>query len=446
MSTTVYLIRHSKSKKLKVRKKDDLLVKNKKVRLSKEGMVIAEQVSKYREFNNLDIIISSDYKRALETSFYFLKDKEIIINSKFGERIHGVNNFKDLPNDFEKKQFEDIDFKCNNGESQREVQSRMYKGLIEVLEKYKDKKIAIISHSTAITFLLKKWCDIEYGKEYKFNGKPFFDGNWLNCTAFKLEFDNNKELINIEEVKEEMKVMSFNLRHIIKEDILGLWRKRYELIVEFLRQEEPSIIGVQELTKKGKRYLKRKLKKYKVVGKKRHSIIFTNEYNCILIRKDYKIKGHKTYSLSDKINRLGRKAKTDNFPRICTLVHLEKNGKNYLIANTHIDNSSTENKKRLLDIFDNIINTHIKEDEYLIITGDFNMTLDNRNLVNYSKKFIDPFKDYQEGTFPSRPEMKALDHIFLDKRLTYSDEKIHKDSNEKGFMSDHNPISCIVKI
>ena len=43
------------------------------------------------------------------------------------------------------------------------------------------------------------------------------------------------------------------------------------------------------------------------------------------------------------------------------------------------------------------------------------------------------------------PDMRALDHIFLDPRLDYYNEKIYSDSNERGFMSDHNPISCIVK-
>ena len=81
-----------------------------------------------------------------------------------------------------------------------------------------------------------------------------------------------------------MKVMTFNLRHIIKEDLLGLWRKRYKRIVTFILNENPDIIGVQELTHKGKRYLKRNLKEYKIIGKKRHSIIFTNEYNCVLVK------------------------------------------------------------------------------------------------------------------------------------------------------------------
>ena len=446
MSTEIYLMRHSKANEIKLRKKESLLESNKRTKLSREGKRIAQELSNDKEFLDFDVVISSDYQRAISTANFFASKKEdVIVDSNFGERVHGVDDFSELPYNFEFKQMEDKNFKVGYGESQKEVQERMYNGLLSVLKKYKNKKILIVSHATAISFLLKKWCEINHQGEYKFKEKTIFDGTFLPCTAFKLTFDENK-LIDIDSIHMEVSVMSFNLRHIIKEELIGLWKKRYEKIVNYIKKEDMDIVGVQELTRKGKRYLKKNLKEYKIVGKRRHSIIFTNEYNCILVKRNFKIKGHKTYSLSDKINILGRKTKKDNLPRICTLIHLEKGNKKYLVANTHIDNSSTENKKRMLNIFDNIVKTHKKDDEYLIITGDFNMTLDNKNLVNYSKNYIDPFKDYTIGTFPSVPDMKALDHIFLDKRLTYHDERIHSDSNDNGFMSDHNPISCIVRI
>ncbi len=444
MSTTVYLIRHSLAKKMKKRKRLTLLESNKKIHLSREGKRIAIDTARNKNFHDIDVLISSDYNRAIETAHFFGKNFEI--NSFFGERIHGVEDFNDLPDNYEKLQIEDENFKIGNGESQKEVKNRMYTALVELLNQNKGKNIAIVSHSTAITFLLSKWCEINYCGEYKFKNKIFFDGIFKPCTSFKLTFNDKNQLTDIELVKLQVKIMSFNLRHIIKEEIFGLWKKRYEKIVNFIKSESPDVIGVQELTRRGKRYLKRNLKEYKIVGKKRHSIIFTNEYNCVLVKKEFKIRSHKTYSLSDKINRLGRKSKEDNFPRICTLVHVEKENKKFLIANTHIDNSSVKNKKRLLGIFDNIVVTHKKEEEYLIITGDFNMTLDNDNLLRYSKKYLDPFKDYTITTFPAMPEIKALDHIFLDNRLSYSHEIIHSNSNDDGFMSDHNPITCIIEI
>ena len=243
-----------------------------------------------------------------------------------------------------------------------------------------------------------------------------------------------------------MKIMSFNIRHSVIQDILGLWRKRYKGVLNFIISENPDVLGLQELTPKGKKYLQKRLSDFNVVGDKRNSAIFTNEYNCIFIKKKYEIISHKTYSLSENINKLGTKSKDDNFPRICVVVHI-KSGKNkFMIVNTHIDNSDSANKKRLLDIYSKILEDNLLKDEYIVLLGDYNMTLKNDNLVKFSKNYIDPFKDYKQGTFPSRPSMLALDHIFLDKRISYSNDKIHNTLNDRGYLSDHYPISCEIRI
>ena len=74
-----------------------------------------------------------------------------------------------------------------------------YSGMMKVLNENKGKRIAIISHSTAIAFLLKKWCEVYYDKEYKFNDNAFFNGKWEHLQSFKLEFKNN-ELLSIKVV------------------------------------------------------------------------------------------------------------------------------------------------------------------------------------------------------------------------------------------------------
>lgn len=242
-----------------------------------------------------------------------------------------------------------------------------------------------------------------------------------------------------------MKVMTYNVKHVIKEDILGIYKQRYKEIVKYILDKNPDLVGLQEITRKGKRYLKRNLKEYKIVGKSRHSLIFTNEYNCLLIKKDYKINGHKTYSLSDKINRLGRKFKESKFPRICTVAHLEKDNHKYFFINTHIDNSEKENKKRLLDIFKSIIDKYKKEEELLIITGDFNMSIKNKNIVSFSKDYLDPFKDILTGSFPRFPELPAIDHIFLDKKFKCNYKLVDTSANDSGYKSDHYPLICEIE-
>ena len=98
------------------------------------------------------------------------------------------------------KQFLDENYKIESGESQKEVRKRMCDTVMNILNKNKNKKIAIVSHATTITYLLKKWCDISAINDkfrYSFNNKILLDGFIDYCTAFKLEFDSNNDIINV---------------------------------------------------------------------------------------------------------------------------------------------------------------------------------------------------------------------------------------------------------
>lgn len=202
MITTIYLMRHSipfKEHRGTTNTNETILIENEKSPLSIAGEKLAEEKSSQEKFKNLDIVYSSNYVRAMATAKYFASANNLKVNidEVFNERIHGVDSWSDLPQEFELKQFNDENFKVGYGESQKEVQTRMFNGLIKVLNENKGKRIAIISHSTAIAFLLKKWCEVFYDKEYTFNNKVFFNGKWEHLQSFKLEFKDD-ELINIE--------------------------------------------------------------------------------------------------------------------------------------------------------------------------------------------------------------------------------------------------------
>lgn len=202
MITTIYLMRHSipfKEHRGTTNTNETILIENEKSPLSIAGEKLAEEKSSQEEFKNLDIVYSSNYVRAMATAKYFASANNLKVNidEVFNERIHGVDSWSNLPQEFELKQFNDENFKVGYGESQKEVQTRMFNGLMKVLNENKGKRIAIISHSTAIAFLLKKWCEVFYDKEYTFNNKVFFNGKWEHLQSFKLEFKDN-ELINIE--------------------------------------------------------------------------------------------------------------------------------------------------------------------------------------------------------------------------------------------------------
>lgn len=200
--TTVYLMRHSEP--FKVHRgieivNEDILFSNIKTPLSIKGEKLAEEKSNNIEFDNIDVVWSSDYVRAMSTAKYFASknNTKVNISDKFGERKHGVNAWNELPDNFERHQFEDDNYKIGAGESKQEVQERIYNELMRIIKENNNKRILIVGHATATAFLLGKWCEISYDGEYKYKDKSFFDGKWNYLETFKLEFDDNYNLINI---------------------------------------------------------------------------------------------------------------------------------------------------------------------------------------------------------------------------------------------------------
>ena len=205
--TTIYLIRHSKPMKVNnTFNKDNLQLQNEKSSLSIEGEQIAKDKLNKKEFDDIDIIFSSNYVRTIQTAKYLSEknNAEINVISDLGERKFGIDSWDELPENFERKQFLDENYKLNNGENQKEVKDRMYSVIMKILNKYPNKRIAIVSHGTAISYLLKKWCDVNIVDDklrYSFKNEIILDGYFNYCETFKLVFDDENKLIEIKNIK-----------------------------------------------------------------------------------------------------------------------------------------------------------------------------------------------------------------------------------------------------
>ncbi len=204
--TIVYLMRHSEPMKhTYLKNSDSLQLQNEKKILSINGEEIAKKVSESNEFINIDKVYSSNYIRTISTAKYVAEKNnlDILIDEDFGERKFGITSWDELPENFERKQFLDEDYKIGNGECQKEVRERMILALNKVLDDNKNKRVLIVTHGTAISYLLKTWCDVKIVDDklnYSYNGKYFFDGHFNYCETFKLVFDNH-ELISIDNIK-----------------------------------------------------------------------------------------------------------------------------------------------------------------------------------------------------------------------------------------------------
>ena len=164
MFTTIYLMRHSKSMRhTYLKTSDSLQMQNEKKILTVDGEKIAEKISERNMFNDIDKVYSSNYIRAISTAKYFAhkNNLDILIDENLGERKFGISSWDELPDDFERKQFIDENYKIGDGESQKEVCIRMYNSFVNILNENKNKKVLIVCHGTSMLYLLKKWCEVK---------------------------------------------------------------------------------------------------------------------------------------------------------------------------------------------------------------------------------------------------------------------------------------------
>ena len=204
--TSIYLIRHSKTFKVNNElSTDDFQTQNEKLSLSLEGEVLAKEKLSLNEFTDIDAIYSSSFVRSIQTAKYIahLNKLEIHIMSNLGERKFGISSWDELPEDYEKKQFFDDDYKIGSGESKKEVTNRMYNAIMKIANDNKNKKVAVVSHGTAIGYLLTKWCEIKLSNDgfiCKYNGKILYEGNIQHCDIFKIIFNEQGNLVSIDKI------------------------------------------------------------------------------------------------------------------------------------------------------------------------------------------------------------------------------------------------------
>lgn len=94
----------------------------------------------------------------------------------------------------------------DTNESQKVVRKRFEQAFNEVLKDNKGKRIAIFSHGYAITFFIMKWCKFEYMGEkdymrFTFKDREIFNKKINAPEVFKLEFNENNEIINIQNIE-----------------------------------------------------------------------------------------------------------------------------------------------------------------------------------------------------------------------------------------------------
>ncbi|MGG2935319.1 histidine phosphatase family protein [Bacillus pacificus] len=180
---TIYFVRHAHSTYTKEERERPL---------SEKGHLDAENVTSLLKDRHIDVVISSPYKRAIQTvqGIANTYDVSIQIEEDLRERLLSSESVADF-NDAVQKVWEDWDFAHEGGESNDVAQRRAVICMQNILKKYEGKNIVIGTHGN-IMVLLMNYFDSKY--DFRF---------WKTIRMpdiFKLNF-HNEDLVSAERIE-----------------------------------------------------------------------------------------------------------------------------------------------------------------------------------------------------------------------------------------------------
>ena len=113
--------------------------------LTPKGLQDRKLVTAFFDDKDIDVVISSPFKRAIDTVKDFADKHRFGIETvdDFRERKIGNSWIENFP-DYSKRQWADFDYKLEDGESLKEVQNRNIKALNDVLNDHKGKNVVVI--------------------------------------------------------------------------------------------------------------------------------------------------------------------------------------------------------------------------------------------------------------------------------------------------------------
>lgn len=242
----------------------------------------------------------------------------------------------------------------------------------------------------------------------------------------------------------ELKVVSLNI---------WLGGMLFDSALEFLRKENPDIIGIQEVcNNKNFNLLKSELgysyASFAPALKENLKEGTAEQGNAILSK--FPIIAEKTvfYDLPYDDNFIRPVADFSRVPRNLQQAVLEINGVKFNIFNTQgiwgFDGKDTE---RRLQMAKTIING-IKDKENVILTGDFNVNQGTKTIANIGKHLKEIFKDELVNTFniKRKPERSGYDKAVVDRIFVGKNIKVMEHYCPQVDISDHLPLVCVLEI
>ncbi|NDW17932.1 endonuclease [Dysgonomonas sp. 216] len=253
----------------------------------------------------------------------------------------------------------------------------------------------------------------------------------------------------------EIKVATFNIRYENSDDAPNTWDNRVKHVCKFIKENNLSVIGFQEVLFSQLQDMKENLPQYEFIGVGRDDGKTKGEYASIAFLKDsFEKIDDNTFWLAENPDSIGVLGWDAKCTRIATWVKLKdkENGKIFMLVNTHFDHIGTEARKNSALLIINKIKEIVGNNPALL-TGDFNVTDDSdayRTITTNNFILKDAHKiaaeitgsEYTYHNFGKNQENERtkIDFIFVTPNITvFKSEIPHTQIDSVLYLSDHNP-------
>ncbi len=173
--TRIYFVRHAQP---------DSGVKDDRTRpLTEVGLRDTKEVTAFLCSKNLHFLMSSPYKRSMDTikDLAFTLHMAIHTDEDFREREIGIGYLGD-PDQYIRNMWADFNFKAEGAECLAEVQERNLRGLRKVLAAHNGENIVIATHGTALSSILNYY-------DPEFQAEAFFRLLLFRPYVIRLDFE-----------------------------------------------------------------------------------------------------------------------------------------------------------------------------------------------------------------------------------------------------------------
>ncbi len=254
---------------------------------------------------------------------------------------------------------------------------------------------------------------------------------------------------------DSLRAVTFNLRYANPDDGQNRWELRQDLVFEFIRGQEPDIVGLQEALALQMDAMRAEFPGYRFLGQGRGGGR-RGEFSALMIRnKRFEVLEHGDFWLSPMPDHIGSRGWDAALPRMCTWAVLRDRSsqRDFVVMNTHFDHRGEVARRESAQV---LMDQRARfADLALILLGDLNAAEDTPPLRRLREAGLrDSYRDLhpeanQVGTFHGFRGSTGgdkIDYVLVDEGWSTLAAEILHDHRGERFPSDHFAVIATLRL